>query len=123
MFATNSVFIGGRLTREPEHKLITLKNGDQRALVQFAIAQNYGQDKTSFFEVKLFGRPATAAWQRHEDGELEKGSPVLVQGRIDQESWETDEGEPRNRHVITAEKIEICVATKPREQKEQSVPI
>lgn len=92
----NQVILMGRLTRDPEQR--TTSTG--KLIVSFGIAvDRVGQDDSAdFFDV--------TAWEKL--GELVakylgKGSRVLVQGRLRQDSWEDKEtGKKRSRVEVTA---------------------
>jgi len=92
----NQVILMGRLTRDPEER--TTSTG--KLIVSFGIAvDRVGQDDSAdFFDV--------TAWEKL--GELVikylgKGSRVLVQGRLRQDSWDDKEtGKKRSRVEVTA---------------------
>ena len=80
------------------------------ALLKFGIASNHyyrdkndeKQEKTSFFDV--------TAWRYlAEDSAnvLEKGVGVIVQGRLEQRSWEADDGTKRSKVELIADHIGI----------------
>lgn len=99
---SNTITAVGNLTREPELRYTP----SGAAVANFGIACNRRYKKgdewveeTSFFNV--------VAWR--ELGEncaasLEKGARVIVQGRLDQRSWEKD-GERQTTTEIVAEEI------------------
>jgi single-strand DNA-binding protein len=103
--SNNMTTITGNLTREPEIRYT--KEG--QATAQFGVAVNRRwQDRatqewreaTSFFDV--------VCWRDLAENvalSLSKGIPVIVTGRLDQRSWETDEGEHRSKVEITADEI------------------
>ena len=107
--ATAPVTLVGRLTQEPELKF--LGNGTPK--LSFSIAVNHywkdqsgeQQEKTHFFNV--------IAWRNlAEDSAaiLEKGLQVIVQGRLEQESWDDKEtGKKQSRVVILADEIGATV--------------
>lgn len=107
--ATAPVTLVGRLTQEPELKF--LGNGTPK--LGFSIAVNHfwkdasgeTQEKTHFFNV--------IAWRNlAEDAAaiLEKGLQVIVQGRLEQESWDDKEtGKKQSRVVILADEIGATV--------------
>lgn len=93
----NQVILGGNLTRDPELEYIGT-NGT--AKVKFSIAQNEtwkdrnsGQKKerAHFFECEAYGgtAEAIAEW-------FEKGKPIIVIGKNDYQSWETQDGSKRS---------------------------
>jgi single-strand DNA-binding protein len=103
--SNNMTTITGNLTREPEIRYT--KEG--QATAQFGVAVNRRwQDRatqewreaTSFFDV--------VCWRDLAENvalSLSKGMRVIVTGRLDQRSWETDEGEHRSKVEITADEI------------------
>jgi single-strand DNA-binding protein len=107
--ATAPVTLVGRLTQEPELKF--LGNGTPK--LTFSLAVNHfwkdssgeTQEKTHFFNV--------IAWRNlAEDAAaiLEKGLQVIVQGRLEQESWDDKEtGKKQSRVVILADEIGATV--------------
>jgi len=102
---SNATTITGNLTREPEIRYT--KEG--QATTQLGVAVNRRwQDRTtqewheatSFFDV--------VCWRDLAENvalSLSKGMRVIVTGRLDQRSWETDEGEHRSKVEITADEI------------------
>lgn len=92
----NQVILMGRLTRDPEQRTTT----SGKTIVSFSIAVDRGgqDDKADFFDV--------TAWEKL--GELvakylSKGRRVLVQGRLQQDSWDDKEtGKKRSKVGITA---------------------
>ena len=107
--ATAPVTLVGRLTQDPELKF--LGNGTPKLNFSIAVnhfwkdAQGESQEKTHFFNV--------IAWRNlAEDSAaiLEKGLQVIVQGRLEQESWDDKEtGKKQSRVVILADEIGATV--------------
>lgn len=101
----NKVYIIGNLTRDPE--LRSLPSGVQVAT--FGVATNRvwrdkdgaKQEDTEFHNVVVFGRQAETTAQY-----LKKGSSVLVEGRIQTRSWES-EGQKKYRTEIVAERVQF----------------
>jgi single-strand DNA-binding protein len=58
------------------------------------------RESTSFFDVVCWGTLAENAATS-----LSRGTRVVVTGRLDQRSWETQEGDKRSKVEITAEEI------------------
>ncbi len=70
------------LTRDPETRF----SSDQKPIVNFGIAINYGSgDKreTLFWNCTAFGKTAEFV-----QANLTKGTPVLVVGRVVEDTWE-----------------------------------
>jgi single-strand DNA-binding protein len=102
---SNTTTICGNLTREPEIRYT--KEG--QATTQLGVAVNRRwqdktsgewQEATSFFDV--------VCWRDLAENvalSLTKGMRIVVTGRIEQRSWETDEGERRFTVEIVADEI------------------
>jgi single-strand DNA-binding protein len=123
----NHVTITGNLTRDPEMRFT--QSGS--CVVNFGIATNQRwqdqsgewQESVSFFDVVVWNDLA-----EHVGESVVKGSRVTVVGRLDQRSWETDEGENRYKVEITAEDVSIslmwatCEITKITREQPKSKP-
>ena len=59
-------------------------------------------EETCFIDASLFGRTAEVANQY-----LKKGSQVLIEGRLNFESWTDANGQKRSKHTITAESMQM----------------
>ncbi len=101
----NHVSITGNLTRDPELRFTP----SGQATTSFGVAVNRRwqnrqnqewEEATSFFDVVCWGQMAENAAQS-----LTRGSRVLVDGRLDQRSWENQEGERRSKIEITADEV------------------
>lgn len=87
MASFNKVIIAGNLTRDPE--LRYLPKGT--AVAQFTLAVNRAwksesgesKEEVNFIDVDAFGRQAEVVAQY-----MRKGRPLLVEGRLKQDSWE-----------------------------------
>ena len=101
----NTVTIAGNLTRDPEIRYTR----DGQATVTFGLAVNrrwqnrqtsQWEESTSFFDI--------VAWRELAENvalSLTKGARVTVSGRLEQRSWETDDGERRSRVELVADDI------------------
>ncbi len=102
---SNATTITGNLTREPEIRYTS----EGQATAQLGVAVNRRwqdkttqewQEATSFFDV--------ICWRDLAENvalSLSKGMRVVVSGRMEQRSWETDEGEHRSKVEIVADEI------------------
>lgn len=101
----NKAFIIGNLTRDPELK--ALPSGIK--VCSFSIATNRiykdkdgnKQEATEFHNITAFSKLGELAGQY-----LKKGQQVLVEGRIQTRSWETN-GEKKSRTEIVADNIQF----------------
>src|SRR3954453_9404295 len=99
----NSVTLVGNVTRDPELRF----TASGQAIATFGLAvnrrfQRNGQweEQTSFFNVTCWGQMGENASQS-----LPKGARVVVTGRLEQRSWETQDGEKRSVVEVTADEI------------------
>jgi single-strand DNA-binding protein len=105
MATDNSVSIVGNITRDPELRFTP----SGQATSTFGVAVNRSwtdrqsqerKESTSFFDVVCWGSLAENAAQS-----LTRGTRVVVTGRLEQRSWENQEGEKRSKVEITADEI------------------
>ncbi len=102
----NKTFIIGNLTRDPE--LRALPSGI--SVASFGVATNRvwkdksGQKKedVQFHNIVAFGKQAEIAKQY-----LTKGSSVLIEGRIQNRTWEAQDGTKRNKTEIVSERLQL----------------
>jgi len=103
--ADSTVTLVGNLTRDPEMRFTPNGTGQS----QFGLAVNYRrpdranpgewQEQTSFFNVICWGSLADNTQS------LTKGTRVIVTGRLQQRSWETEQHEKRSVVEIVADEI------------------
>src|SRR5262252_4189974 len=103
--ADNSVTIVGNLTRDPEIRYTA--GGQPKASFGVAVSRrwqnrqsNEWEEQTSFFNVVCWREMAENVTES-----LGKGSRVLVTGRLEQRSWETENGEKRSVVEIVADDV------------------
>src|SRR6056297_318961 len=102
----NRAIVLGRLTRDPENKV--LPSGNQVTSFSIATDRYYtnkeGEKKqeTEFHNITSFGRLAEIAAQY-----LNKGSLVLIEGRLRTRSWEDESGSKRYRTEIIASSLQL----------------
>jgi len=102
---SNVVTITGNLTRDPE--LRYTKDGHATALFGVAVNRRWQQrdtqqweESTSFFDVVCWRDLAENAALS-----LSKGSRIIVTGRLEQRSWEEDDGTKRSKLEVVAEEL------------------
>jgi single-strand DNA-binding protein len=102
-FTMNSVFLSGNLTRDPEVRYTP--NGT--AVASFGLAVNNRKkqgdqwvDDPCFIDVTAFGKMAEMIGES-----FDKGTSVVVEGRLQYRTWEANDGTKRNKHEIIAELI------------------
>jgi single-strand DNA-binding protein len=101
----NSVTVVGNITRDPELRFTP--TGQARASFGLAVNRRWQnrqtqewEEQTSFFDVTCWGDLGDNVSES-----LSKGSRVIVTGRLEQRSWETQEGEKRSRVEIIADEV------------------
>lgn len=99
----NKVILIGRLTRDPEYKTI---NGT--SLVNFSIANNRTyvtggekREETHYFDCEAWGKLADIIRQY-----TGKGKQILVEGRLKQDTWETD-GKKMSKIRLVTENMQL----------------
>jgi single-strand DNA-binding protein len=102
---SNTTTVTGNLTREPEIRYT--REGHATTLLGVAVDRrwqdrqtNEWEESTSFLEVVCWRELAENAALS-----LVKGMRVMVTGRLEQRSWETEEGDRRSKVEIVAEEI------------------
>ena len=103
--ADNTITIIGNITREPE--LRYTPGGQAKAEFGVAVnrswvdrATNERKEQVSFLNVVCWGQLGENA-----SSSLPKGSRVIVTGRLEQRTYETQAGEKRERIEIVADEI------------------
>jgi single-strand DNA-binding protein len=104
----NRVVIAGNLTRDPEIRYT--QSGAAVANIGLASSRYYKDPKDPAGEWKEDTCFVTVvAWAQLAErvgDTLKKGSPVLVEGRLQSRSWETEDGQKRNVIEIRADSIQ-----------------
>ena len=99
----NKCFMIGNLTRDPEHRQIA-RSGTSVCDFTLAVNRKSGdREETSFIDVTIWGKIADSC-SRY----LSKGSQVLVEGYLKQDTWEDREnGAKRSKLKIVAENVQF----------------
>lgn len=101
----NTVELIGNITRDPELRFTP----SGAAVANFGLAvnrrwrnqqTNEWEEQVSFFDIVCWRELAENVAES-----LTKGSRVMVSGRLDQRSWETDQGEKRSKVEVVADEI------------------
>jgi single-strand DNA-binding protein len=102
----NKVILIGNLTRDPE--LRYTPQGTAVANLRMAINRKYKdrnqelKDEVCFITAVAWDKQAETCNQY-----LHKGSPLLVEGRLQSRSWEDAQGQKRNTIEVRAERIQF----------------
>jgi len=108
MASFNRVILLGNITRDIEVKY--LQSG--MAVAEIGLAVNDRRknqagewvEETTFVDITLWGRTAEVAGEY-----LSKGSPVLIEGRLKLDQWETD-GQKRSKLKVIGERMQMLGA-------------
>ena len=96
----NTVTIVGNMTRDAELRY----TASGVAVTEFGVAWNSkdrdGNESVSFFDVTCWRELA-----EHVAESLGKGNRVIVYGRLDQNTWETKDGDKRSKVRVMAEDV------------------
>lgn len=105
MASFNRVIVMGNLTRDVEVRY--LQSGMAVADIGLAVndrrKNQAGEwvEEATFVDITLWGRTAEVAGEY-----LSKGSPILVEGRLKLDSWESD-GQKRTKLKVVGEKMQM----------------
>ena len=102
----NKVFLLGRVTADPEIR----KTPGGQSVTSFTVATNRvwtakngsRQQSTEFHNVVVWGRQAEIATQF-----LNKGSLVLIEGRLQTRNWQNKAGETKYTTEIICERLQL----------------
>ena len=102
----NRVVLVGNLTKDPELKFIP--SGQAVCNLRMAMnrkwkaANGEWKDESTFVGVVVWGKSGEACGEY-----LKKGSPVLVEGRLQSRSWETEDGQKRSILEVVSERVQF----------------
>ena len=101
----NNVTVVGNVTRDPELRFTP--NGQAVATFGLAVNRRWQnrqtqewEEATSFFDVVSW-----AGLAENVSESVTKGARLIVTGRLDQRSWENQEGEKRSKVEIVADEV------------------
>ena len=122
MASFNKVILIGNLTRDPD--LRTTQNGTAICDLGLAVNRRWrdqsgrDQEETTFVDVAAWGRSAENCAQY-----LQKGAPVLVEGRLRLEQWEDrNGGGKRSRLTVVAEVVQFLGSRADGDRQQQEPP-
>jgi len=102
----NRVFMVGRLTKDPELRQTT--NGTSVANFTIALNRRYKSTTGEWKDEATY--VGVVAWQKLAElckQYLAKGRAVLVEGKLQNRNWETEDGQKRSTIEIRADRIEF----------------
>ncbi len=103
MTSFNKTILMGNLTKDPEIRYTP--SGTAVANFGLAVNHRYKQgdemrDEVCFIDIVVFGKQAENCGQY-----LSKGQGIIVDGRLQQRRWESDDGQKRSRHEVVAQSV------------------
>jgi single-strand DNA-binding protein len=105
MASFNRIILVGNLTRDPDYKVIA--SGQAVCRLSIAVNRQFKNKQSGtlvqevcFVDVDVWGLQAESCRQY-----LQKGRPVLVEGRLKYDSWEDPNGQTRSRHTVVADRV------------------
>ncbi len=111
----NNVVMIGRLTRDPELRF-TAGSGKAVATLNIAVDRPFSRNKeTDFFRVVVWGKFAESCANY-----LAKGRLVGIQGRLQNNNYETNTGEKRYSTEIVADRVEFLEWGNKRDNSNES---
>ena len=121
MASMNKVILMGNLTKDPESR--TLPSGTVVADMRMALNESFTDrngkkvERVCYVDVAVWEKQAEACAKY-----LAKGSPVLVEGRLEFDEWKTKEGETRNRLKVRADRVQFISSPRGRDGGERQQP-
>ena len=106
MPSMNRVHLAGNLTRDPESR--TFEEGTTVTNLGLAINEYHKNkdgvkiESTCFVDIAVWGAQAEAC-KRY----LKRGAPVLIEGRLQYDSWENESGAKRHRLKVKADRVQF----------------
>jgi len=99
----NNTVLSGRITRDVELKYIP--SGTAFAKLSLAFDRSFQrngewQKATSYIDVKVWGERAEKCSEN-----LHKGSAIMVEGYLEQESWQDKDGNNRSKMCLTSMRV------------------
>jgi single-strand DNA-binding protein len=121
MASFNRVILAGNLTRDIE--LRETPGGASVADAGLAVNDRRKQgdewvDETSFVDLTLWGRTAENAAEY-----LSKGSPILIEGRLKQDSWQNDAGEKRTKLKVVVDRLQFLSNGNGKSEDKKQEPV
>ncbi|HAU37203.1 MAG TPA: single-stranded DNA-binding protein [Phycisphaerales bacterium] len=102
----NKVILVGNLTRDPQMSYLP----SQTAVTEFGLAVNRRwrdqsgeqREDTMFIDCRVYGKQAETVNQY-----MAKGRPILVEGRLQLDTWEGKDGSKHSRHRVIVERFQF----------------
>ncbi len=106
MASFNKVILMGNLTRDPELR----KTNTDLSICKIGLAVNRrytdrdgnAKEEVTYVDVDAFGKTADIIAQY-----MTKGRPILIEGRLRLDQWETPQGEKRSKMAVVCETFQF----------------
>ena len=114
----NHVTLMGNLTKDPDLRYVP----SGAAVCNFGLAINRAytdedgekKEDVTFIDIVCWNKLAEACAEY-----LHKGSPAFIEGRLKQNSWETEDGQKRYKHEIVARSVQFLSNGKPGKDEDE----
>ena len=121
MNSINHCTLLGHVTRDP--RLKTTSSG--KAVCEFGLALNRrwldlngdAKQETTFVDVTAWNQQAEVITEY-----CQKGRPIVVEGRLEQERWETAAGEKRSRLKVVAQRVTLLPGSSAAAREAEPLP-
>lgn len=122
MASFNKVILMGNLTRNPELRQTqsgtNVFGGSIAVNESYTAADGTKRDNTTFVEISAFGKTAEIITKY-----FHKGDPILVEGRLRQESWtDKQSGQARFKLAVIVERFEFVRNRDAAQQSQAAKP-
>lgn len=107
----NTVCLIGRITNDLELEYFDTKKGDLASL-RFSVAIDRNEDITDFIQCDALGATAEfiEKW-------FKKGTRIGIMGKIQQDKWQTKDGENRYRTYVMINHVDFADGRTDKEEK------
>ena len=105
MASYNRIILMGNLTRDPDYRQLPSGQGVCRLSLatnrQFKNRQSDALvQEVCYIDIDVWGAQADSCRQY-----LQKGRPILVEGRLKFDSWQDQSGQTRSKHSVVADRV------------------
>jgi single-strand DNA-binding protein len=105
MSSFNRIIMAGNLTRDPDYKQLT--SGQSVCRLGLASNRQFKNRQSGdmiqevcYIDIDVWGPQAESCRQY-----LQKGRPILVEGRLKLDTWDDANGQKRSKHSIVADRV------------------
>ncbi len=121
MASFNKVILLGNLTRDPELRHtpagMAVCSFDLAVNRSFTTKAGERREEACFITVVVWDKQAQTCAEF-----LSKGRQVLIEGRLQQRSWETPDGQKRTKYEVVAERVQFVGGRKETAVSEEEPP-